>query len=120
MERKESHYELVQSQGHGSPLPDSQDKASVGTVRPSMFSVLLVLFGVVVFYFFANITSVLIAQLIIVGTSVGDQQELVPKLLGSRLGFVLILVPGQLAILLPPLVAALLSFFSSRRSLNFC
>lgn len=102
------------------PDPDSEavieaelvavaDPISMVVNKPRIWTVVVILLVVIVFYLQMNIVSLVVAQLAVLGDVKAPEEDLLLQLMQSRLGFCLMLIPSQLAIAIPPLLAAIAS-----------
>ncbi|QDV68801.1 CAAX amino terminal protease self- immunity [Rosistilla carotiformis] len=74
--------------------------------KPRLWTVWMIVVVVIVFSLQVNLISVVVAQWFVLGTVSAPDDGTLLKLMESRIGFCLMLIPSQLAILIPPLIAA--------------
>ncbi|QDV58784.1 CPBP family intramembrane glutamic endopeptidase [Rosistilla oblonga] len=77
--------------------------------KPRIWTVWMLVAVVIAFSLQVNLVSVVLAQLAVFGTVEAPDNAMMLKLMDSRVGFCLMLIPSQLAILIPPLIAAFAS-----------
>ncbi|QDS88148.1 CAAX amino terminal protease self- immunity [Rosistilla ulvae] len=81
--------------------------ADAGPLR--IWPVWMMVVVVIAFSLQVNLVSVVLAQLAVFGSVRAPDDAMILQLMESRIGFCLMLIPSQLAILIPPLVAAFAS-----------